>query len=124
MAKEQKTKKKNWTLTNEYKALKNDLMQGLQDAGMDVPRYRDLVEEYMNCWCQVKELDADIRKRGTRVEYKNGTQTGVTENKSLGTKIRMLKAMDDIFRRLGYQDEAKLRRSKAAMTSDGEDDDL
>lgn len=124
MAKEQNSKQKSWKRTAAYKELEKDLLQGLRDAGMDQPRYRDLVEEYMICWIQVKELDADIQERGTWVPYKNGSQTGFTENKSLGTKIRLLKTMDDIFRRLGYQDEAKTRRSTAAMTSDGEDDEL
>lgn len=124
MAKEQKNKPKSWKRTDAYKELEKDLLQGLRDAGMDQPRYRDLVEEYMICWIQVKELDEDIRERGTWVSYKNGSQTGLTENKSLGTKIRLLKTMDDIFRRLGYQDEARNRRTTAAMTSDGEDDEL
>ncbi len=124
MEKEQKSKPKSWKRTAAYKELETDLLQGLRDAGMDQPRYRDLVEEYMICWIQVKELDEDIKERGTWVPYKNGSQTGMTENKSLGTKIRLLKTMDDIFRRLGYQDEARNRRSTAAMTSDGEDDEL
>ncbi len=124
MAKDQNCKPKSWKRTGAYKELEKDLLQGLRDAGMDQPRYRDLVEEYMICWIQVKELDEDIKERGTWVPYKNGSQTGMTENKSLGTKIRLLKTMDDIFRRLGYQDEARNRRSAAAMTSDGEDDEL
>lgn len=124
MAEEQKNKPKSWKRTAAFKELEKDLLQGLEAAGMDQPRYRDLVEEYMICWVQVKELDEDIQKRGTWVPYKNGSQTGMTENKSLGTKIRLLKTMDDIFRRLGYQDEARSRRSAAAMTSDGEDDEL
>lgn len=116
-------KKRDWSRTKVYKELRNDLEQGLKASGLDTPKYRDLVDEYMISWCQLKELNMDIEDRGTRVSYKNGSQSGVSENKSLGTKIRLLKAMDDIFRRLGYQDEARARRSAAAQLNAGGDDD-
>ena len=118
-----KTKKKDWTRTKDYRQLNADLLQGLSDAGMDNARYKDLVDEYMVCWVQLQELNEDIRERGTRVEYKNGSQTGLTENKSLGTKIRLLKAMDDIFRRLGFTEEAKAKRAAAAKDLGGDEDD-
>lgn len=112
-----------WEKTRDYRELKEDLENGLKTSGLDTPRYRDLVREYMRSWVQLQELNEDIRERGNWVEYANGTQTGVTENKSLGTKIRLLKAMDDIFRRLGYHDEARMKRGDAARAEAGGDDD-
>lgn len=116
-------KRKDWSRTKAYKELKNDLLQGLKEANLDTPKYRDLVEEYMTSWCQLQDLNRDIIERGAWVPYQNGTQSGMTENKSLGVRIRLRRDMGDIFRELGFQDEARTKRSELAKANAGDDDD-
>lgn len=114
---------KNYMRTKQYRELRGRLLEDLVLAGLDTPVYRDQVEEYMVCWCQLQELNDDITGRGTRVEYRNGSQAGVTENKSLGTKIRLRRCMDDIILNLGYRDQARQARQSVAEAQAAEEDD-
>lgn len=107
-------RKKDWTRTRIYRELRNAMLADLKNAGLDQPPYVDQVNEYMVAWCLLRELDADIEARGIRVEYRNGSQHGMKENESIGSKIRLRGRMDEIFRNLGYAEKARKARAAAA----------
>lgn len=45
---------KNYMRTKQYRKLRGRLLEDLVLAGLDTPVYRDQVEEYMVCWCQLQ----------------------------------------------------------------------
>ena len=87
-------KKRSWHLTKAYKSIKRDLLDQLEIDGVDGKFYLDLVEQYMNLWVTVQELDLDIKKRGIMVKYQNSkTQWGYKKNDSLDQRNRTLAQM-------------------------------
>ena len=119
-------KKKDWTRTKTYRELRNAMLADLETAGLNQPPYVDQVNEYMTAWCLLRELDADIEARGIRVEYRNGSQCGMKENESIGSKIRLRGRMDEIFRNLGYAERARKARAaaeEARAAAESETDD-
>ena len=46
--------------TKEYKALRSAMLESLEARGMVEEPYTDKVREYMNFWCQLKRLEADV----------------------------------------------------------------
>ena len=82
--------------------------------------YVDKVNEYMSLWCLEKMLAEDIAERGVYVEYQNGAnQKGTTDNKSVEKIARISSQMLNIWRALGFQDQAL-----NAKPSSGDDDAL
>lgn len=110
-----------WTGTDEYKALKADMLDDLEARGLVGRQYVDKVEEYMKLWCWLQMLNEDIVERGVYIEYSNGaTQKGTTDNKSLMTATRVSSQMLAIFTALGFRDQAVKSRAPVG----GEDDEL
>ena len=111
---------KSWAETKEYKKLQSTLKKDLKAAGLNRQPYIGLVDEYMRLWSQLQELDQDVMERGVRTEYQNGTQTGVTENKSVDRGIRVRDQMLEILNSLGYKARAAQAGAVAGRTEDDE----
>lgn len=106
--------------TSDYKQLREDLLEDLQARGLVSQPYVDKVNEYMSLWCLEKMLAEDIAERGVYVEYQNGAnQKGTTDNKSVEKIARISSQMLNIWRALGFQDQAL-----NAKPSGGDDDAL
>lgn len=113
---------KDWRRKKPYKQLKKALIEDLERAGINRLPYTDMVDQYMELWVQLKQLNEDVAERGVQIQYQNGEkQKGVTDNKSLGAAIRIGARMDDILGRLGYTERA--RKASAAAASGGDEDD-
>ena len=120
-----KARKKDWSRTNDYKEMRNQMIADLKAAGLYNAYFLDKVYRFMSLWCQSKELEDDLSVRGIRVEYQNGSQRGETDNKSLDRLMKVYDRMDEIHRQLGYQETVKAgRQAQAKMSAEGEDDEL
>lgn len=115
-----KATQKCWDRTKRYADLKKSLMDYLESKGMKQLPYTELVEQYMEMWCLLQMAMADLRERGIYVEYQNGSQSGISENKSVTTTIRISQQMNRILEILGLREIIK----KAEQEPGGEDDAL
>lgn len=114
-----------WKRTKAYREMREQMVADLKAAGIHNAYFLDKVDRFMSLWCQAKELEEDLQKRGIRVAYHNGRQSGETENKSLDRLMKVYDRMDEIHRQLGYQEQVKAGRQQAAkISADGEDDEL
>lgn len=121
MARKTKALKSEWTETNEYKALREDMMDDLESRGLCGRQYIDKAEEYLNLWCWLQMLNKDVIERGVFVSYQNGAnQHGTTENKSLTIATRVSAQMLQIWTALGFRDQA----NNAKAFPGGDDDEL
>lgn len=112
---------KAWKQTREYKALRKDMLDDLEVRGLIGRQYIDKAEEYMNLWCWLKMLGADIEERGVFTEYQNGAnQKGITDNKSLTIATRVSAQMLQIWSALGFREQAM----KSQPESAGDEDEL
>ena len=65
--------------------------------------YTDKVREYMNFWCQLKRLEADVAERGVSVmDAKRGMPV---ENRSVSLAVQVSRQMLAIYTALGFKDE-------------------
>lgn len=118
-------KKRHWEKTKAYKQMQEQMIADLKAAGIYNAYFLDKVDRFMSLWVRAKELEADLEKRGIRVEYCNGTQRGETDNKSLDKLMKVYDRMDEIHRQLGYQETVKAgRQAQAKMNTGDEDDEL
>lgn len=107
--------------TKAYRDLKRDMLDDLELRGLVGKQYIDMVEAYMDLWCQRKMLNEDVAKRGVFLEYSNGSsQKGTTENKSIALGIKASSEMRSIFSALGFREQA----TSSKPQSGGEDDEL
>lgn len=110
--------------TKRYKELKKAMTADLEKAGICRPPYTEWLEDYLALWVEKCLLEEDVAQRGVKVPYQNGaTQKGMTENKSIGAKVLVLRQMSDILNRLGYQETARKKAAQAPQNG-GEDDEL
>lgn len=118
-------KKKDWSRTRAYREMREQMVDDLKAAGIYNAYFLDKVERFMSLWVRGKDLEDDLAERGIRVEYHNGTQSGLTENKSLDKLMKTYDRMDELHRQLGYQEIVKAGKQAAARNSaGGEDDEL
>ena len=89
--------------TKEYKALRIAMLESLEARGMVEEPYTDKVREYMNFWCQLKRLEADVAERGVSVmDAKRGMPV---ENRSVSLAVQVSRQMLAIYTALGFKDE-------------------
>lgn len=114
MAKEKTT---DFKRTKAYKDLKKSLADNLASRGLVEPIYQDMVDRYMSFREMEYLADQDIREKGLNVlDERRGTMMA---NPSVATKLNASRQAAQIYRALGFEDEAKKSR-----TPDGEDDEL
>lgn len=118
-------KQKDRTRTKAYREMRKQMVRDLEDAGINNAYFLEKIDRFMSLWVRAKELEEDLAERGIRVEYHNGSQSGFTENKSLGQLMKIYDRMDELHRQLGYQETVKSGKQAAARNSaGGEDDEL
>ena len=118
-------KRKDRTRTKAYREMREQMVRDLEDAGIKNAYFLEKIDRFMSLWVRAKELEEDLAERGIRVEYHNGSQSGFTENKSLGQLMKIYDRMDELHRQLGYQETVKSGKQAAARNSaSGEDDEL
>ena len=117
------SKKRNWSRTNAYREMRDQMIADLKMAGIHNAYFLDKVDRFMSLWCQSKVLEEDLAVRGIRVEYQNGSQRGETDNKSLDRLMKVYDRMDELHRQLGYQETVRHGKKVAAQNSEGDDDD-
>lgn len=115
--------KKDWSRTRQYRELRDQMLDDLREAGLWTAYFREKVDRYMGLWCIARELEQDLRDRGLRVEYRNGSQHGETENKSMDRLMKVYDRMDELHRELGYQDQVRAGKQAAVRNGTAEDDD-
>ena len=105
-----------WTRTKKYRALRDNLEDSLEARELIEPVYQELLDRYLELWCEFQDLTQDIRKRGVCVmDEKRGM---LVENRSLTIRHQTSQKMIDIFNALGFRE-----LSQAGRGAD-EDDEL
>lgn len=91
-----------WRRKKIYRELKTGLAENLEARGLVEPIYRELLERYMDLWCEFQELTEDIRERGVCVmDEKRGM---LVENRSCTIRHQTSQKMIDIYNALGFRD--------------------
>ena len=104
--------------TKLYRELKKSMLDNLSARGLIEPIYQDMVDRYMSFREMEYLADQDIAGKGLNVlDEKRGTMMA---NPSVATMLNASRQAAQIYRALGFEDEAK--RSKAS--GDDEDDEL
>lgn len=104
--------------TKEYKTLKKSMKDNLEARGLVEPIYLDMVNRYMSFREMEYLADLDIAEKGLNVlDEKRGTMMA---NPSVATKLNASRQAAQIYRALGFEDEAKKSRS----AGDYDDDEL
>lgn len=76
---------KDYKRTNEFKEIRQSLLQQLEENGNMNPHFKGLVEDYMRLWIIKNQLIDDIDERGVVCKYQNGKdQWGYKRNDSVG----------------------------------------
>lgn len=89
------------TTTEQYEAMRDDLLNQLKNNGVTGLFYNDLIDVYMKMYKIKNELILDIEERGVAVEWSNGKQTSVKRNDSLDGLHKTVSQMLNILSKLG-----------------------
>lgn len=90
--------------TRLYKAIRKDLLDGLDRSGTVGRYYNDLVEDYMDLWIAKSLAVEDVRRRGIVVTYENGGgQTGRKKNDSVELQIKLNAQMLKLLSEMGIK---------------------
>ena len=117
MAKDNTSKKTDFKRTKLYRDLKKSMEDNLAARGLVETIYLDMVNRYMSFREMEYLADLDIQEKGLNVlDEKRGTMMA---NPSVATKLNASRQAAQIYRALGFEDEAKKSRSM-----DGDDDEL
>ena len=108
------------TLTKPYQATKKSMLQELKENGVTGQHHVSLVDTYMRCWADVKQLEDDIKTRGITVSYLNRAGgEELKKNESLGEKVRVIAQMLRIRESLGL----RLKENSEVKQPEGDDED-
>lgn len=101
---------KDYRRTKQYRDLKTSMEESLKERGLLNPKeekptdkvFQDLLNRYLDLWCEYQELSADIAERGVVVmDEKRGM---LVENRSLTIRHQTSNKMLDIYAALGFRD--------------------
>ncbi|MBQ6398449.1 MAG: P27 family phage terminase small subunit [Oscillospiraceae bacterium] len=107
---------KDWTKTKAYRELKAGLADNLAARELVEPVYQDMLNLYMELWCEFQQLGEDIRERGVVVmDEKRGM---LVENRSCTIRHQTSQKMLDIYNALGFRELST--RAPAPETDDDE----
>lgn len=108
---------KDYSRTKKYRELKAGMADSLEARGLVEPVYRELLDRYLELWCEYMNLSDDIRERGVTVwDDKRGM---LVENRSCTIRHQTSNKMLDIYKALGFQ-EISAGAAKAAAFDDDE----
>lgn len=117
---------KDYRRTKQYRELKTSLEESLKERGLLDPKeekptdkvFQDLLNRYLDLWCEYQELSADIAERGVVVmDEKRGM---LVENRSLTIRHQTSNKMLDIYAALGFRD---ISAPRAGVKTGGADQD-
>ena len=117
---------KDYRRTKQYRDLKTSMEESLKERGLlnskeEKPTdkvFQDLLNRYLDLWCEYQELSADIAERGVVVmDAKRGM---LVENRSLTIRHQTSNKMLDIYAALGFRD---ISAPRAGLKTGGADQD-
>lgn len=117
---------KDYRRTKQYRDLKTSMEESLKERGLLNPEeekptdkvFQDLLNRYLDLWCEYQELSADIAERGVVVmDEKRGM---LVENRSLTIRHQTSNKMLDIYTALGFRD---ISAPRAGVKTGGADQD-
>ena len=117
---------KDYRRTKQYRNLKTSMEESLKERGLLNPKeekptdkvFQDLLNRYLDLWCEYQELSADIAERGVVVmDAKRGM---LVENRSLTIRHQTSNKMLDIYAALGFRD---ISAPRAGLKTGGADQD-
>lgn len=117
---------KDYRRTKQYRDLKTSMEESLKERGLLNPKeekptdkvFQDLLNRYLDLWCEYQELSADIAERGVVVmDAKRGM---LVENRSLTIRHQTSNKMLDIYTALGFRD---ISAPRAGLKTGGADQD-
>lgn len=117
---------KDYRRTKQYRDLKSSMEESLKERGLLNPKeekptdkvFQDLLNRYLDLWCEYQELSADIAERGVVVmDAKRGM---LVENRSLTIRHQTSNKMLDIYTALGFRD---ISAPRAGVKTGGADQD-
>ena len=117
---------KDYRRTKQYRDLKSSMEESLKERGLLNPKeekptdkvFQDLLNRYLDLWCEYQELSADIAERGVVVmDAKRGM---LVENRSLTIRHQTSNKMLDIYAALGFRD---ISAPRAGLKTGGADQD-
>lgn len=112
---------KDWAKSKTFRELRKDLLDDIESRGLCGSHFVDKVDEYMRLWVIARQLNDNIQQDGVVIPYKNGqNQFGTTDNKSVNALVRVSAQMLQIWRALGFVDQAVSQPTD----SGGDDDEL
>ena len=117
---------KDYRRTKQYRDLKTSMEESLKERGLLNPKeekptdkvFQDLLNRYLDLWCEYQDLSADIAERGVVVmDEKRGM---LVENRSLTIRHQTSNKMLDIYAALGFRD---ISAPRAGVKTGGADQD-
>ena len=116
MAEKQPMSRASLKRTKSYKALKKSIFDSLDARGLVELQFRDLAEQYMDCWCDVQLATAQIDEAGvTILDERRGTPMA---NPACAVKRNAVSTMAQLFSKLGFEHQA--RQADAGAEDDDE----
>lgn len=98
-----------------YRELRRSILDSLDARGLVELQFRDLAEQYMDCWCDVQLATAEIDEQGvTILDERRGTPMA---NPACAVKRNAVSTMAQLFSKLGFEHQARQAEGS------GEDDD-
>ena len=89
---------------DENEQIRRDLLEQLDNRGMNQRFYTSLVDDYISLWETKEMLFKDIKERGVMTEWNNGGgQTGVKKNDCVPEVNRISASMLKILSELGLR---------------------
>ncbi len=80
--------------------VRQDLIDQLERSGTIGKHYTDLIDDYMNLWDIKNKLQADIKKRGAKVQVATASKVNIKTNDSVIDSLKvnqqMLKILDSL----------------------------
>ena len=119
---------KDYRRTKQYRDLKTSMEESLKERGLLNPKeekptdkvFQDLLNRYLDLWCEYQELSADIDERGVVVmDAKRGMPV---ENRSLTIRHQTSNKMLDIYAALGFRDISAPRAGGKTGGADQDDE--
>lgn len=98
--------------TKAYKELRQSIQDDLTAAGKVSQIHTEMLDLYMDLWCDLQLFQADIEKRGVVVLDEKRAQ--MVENRSVSLKLQVAREMRAVYADL----------TKAEPSSGGDDDEL
>ena len=84
--------------------IKQDLINQLEENGIEGEHWFDLVDDYMSLWDIKNKLIDDIMERGVNIRYQNGeNQYGWKKNDSVGNLHKTNSQMIKLLNKLGIE---------------------